>query len=218
MSSSIIFKDRSDAGKKLAELLSEFKNTGAIVLALPRGGVVVGQEIAKILRLPLDIIVTRKIGAHGNDEYAIGAIDINGNGIWNEAEREYADPKWLERKVAKEKEEALRRWSAYRKGRGALDLKNKTAIIVDDGIATGLTMQAAVAHAKNAGADKVVVAVPVASSESVRVIKKAADVRVFETPVFFSAIGEWYEDFPQVSDDEVISALTNSLAPTPTFR
>lgn len=149
-----VFKNRTEAGKKLAELLNDFKNTNAIVLALPRGGVVVAKEIAMALNLPLDIIVTRKIGAPGNNEYAIGAIDINGTGSWNEAEREYVDKKWLEHKVALEKEEALRRWSTYRKGMGSLNLKSKKVIIVDDGIATGLTMQAAVAYAKTEGAEE----------------------------------------------------------------
>ena len=209
MSSSTIFKDRIEAGKRLAEVLSEFKNSDAIVLALPRGGVVVAKEVARELGLPLDIIVTRKIGAPGNDEYAIGAIDITGAGVWNEAERAYVDPKWLEHKIESEKKEAMRRFETYRKGMGALNLKNKTVIIVDDGIATGLTMQAAVAYSKREGALKVVVAVPVASTESVRALKSVAEVRILETPIFFSAVGEWYEDFPQVSDEEVISALAS---------
>lgn len=209
-----IFKNRTEAGKKLAEALSDFKNTDTIVLALPRGGVVVAREIANELNLPLDIIVTRKIGAPGNDEYAIGAIDITGSGVWNEAERAYVDPKWLEHKIESERKEAIRRFEIYRKGMGHLNLKNKTVIIVDDGIATGLTMQSAVAYAKHEGAKKAVVAVPVASSESVRAIKKDAEVRVLETPIFFSAVGEWYEDFPQISDQEVVSALVR----TPIFR
>lgn len=209
-----IFKNRAEAGRKLAETLSDFKNVDAIVLALPRGGVVVAKEVASGLNLPLDIIVTRKIGAPGNDEYAIGAIDITGSGVWNEAERAYVDLKWLEHKIESEKKEAIRRFETYRKGMGNLNLKNRTVIIVDDGIATGLTMQSAVAYAKKEGAKKVVVAVPVASPESVRSIKKGAEVRVLESPIFFSAVGQWYEDFPQISDDEVVSML----ARTPIFR
>lgn len=204
-----VFKNRTESGKKLADALREFKNTNAIVLALPRGGVVVAKEVARELNLPLDIIVTRKIGAPGNDEYAIGAIDKNGNGVWNETERAYVDKKWLEHKVVKEKDEALRRWNTYRKGMGSLDLKNKTAIIVDDGIATGLTMQAAVAYAKHEGVKKVVVAIPVASAESLRALKNEAKLYVLEAPIFFFAVGEWYEDFPQVSDEEVISILAS---------
>lgn len=202
-----IFKNRAEAGKKLAAILSEFKNSDAIILALPRGGVVVADEVAKILNLPLDIIVTRKIGAPGNDEYAIGAIDILGNGIFNELEKQNVDKKWIEHKIASEKEEANRRWKTYRVGREALNLKGKTVIIVDDGIATGLTMQAAVAYAKNEGAGKIVVAIPVGSTEAVRALKAIVVVFVLETPVFFSAVGEWYEEFPHISDKEVIERL-----------
>lgn len=214
MSSSVIFKDRQEAGKKLALLLDKYKGTDAIVLALPRGGVVIGKEVAEALNLPLDIIVTRKIGAPGNDEYAIGAIDINGNGVWNENERPYVDKIWLENKIKKETREAERRWNTYRKGMGPLELKGKTVIIADDGIATGLTMQAAVAYAKQANAKEVVVAVPVASMEAIGILKRVAKVYVIEIPVFFSAVGEWYEYFPQVSDQEVVSML----ATTPTFH
>lgn len=204
-----VFKNRTEAGKKLAPLLGEYRGTDAIILALPRGGIIIGREISKALGLPLDIIVTRKIGAPGNDEYAIGAIDINGNGVWNEAERANVDPKWLEHKVESEKKEAIRRFETYRKGMASQDLKGKTAIIVDDGIATGLTMQSAVAYAKHEGAEKVVVAVTVASSESVQTLKSNAEVFVLESPVFFSAVGQWYEDFQQVTDDEVIEILLN---------
>lgn len=98
-----IFKNRAEAGKKLAALLNNYKYTNSIVLALPRGGIIVGKEVAQELSLPLDIIVTRKIGAPGNNEYAIGAIDINGNGVWNESERAYVDKKWLENKITEEK-------------------------------------------------------------------------------------------------------------------
>lgn len=207
MSSPIIFKDRREAGKKLAELLGESQGSNAIVLGLPRGGVIVAKEVAKALNLPLDIIVTRKIGAPENDEYAIGAIDLNGNGVWNESERARVDKKWLKNKVASEKKEAGRRWGIYRKGMGPLELKGKIVIIVDDGIATGLTMRAAVAYVREQAAKKIVVAIPVASGESVRDIKKYAEVRVVETPTFFSAVGEWYEGFPQVTDEEVIEIL-----------
>lgn len=209
MSSPIIFKDRTEAGKKLAEVLKEFENSEAVVLALPRGGVIVAKEISDTLHLPLDIIVTRKIGAPGNDEYAIGAIDLDGNGVWNEAERAYTDKAWLENKVRAEKQEAERRWETYRKGRGVLDLKDKTVIIADDGIATGLTMRAAVGYAKNHGAAKIIIVAPVASADTTRTLEETADdVRILETPIFFSAVGEWYESFPQIPDHEVIELLS----------
>lgn len=204
-----VFKNRAEAGKKLAALLAEFKNTNTVVLAIPRGGVVVGKEIARELGLPLDIIVTRKIGAPGNDEYAIGAIDILGNSIFGAGEKELVDKKWLENKIVTEKKEAERRWSTYRKGMARQGLKGKTVIIVDDGIATGLTMQVAVTYTKQSGAEKIIVATPVASAESVHSIKNMAEVRVIETPIFFGAVGEWYKDFPQVSDKEVIDALAS---------
>src|SRR3989344_2605378 len=202
-----IFKDRTEAGKKLAEVLGEFKNTNAVVLALPRGGVAVGAEVAHTLNLPLDIIVTRKIGAPGNSEYAIGAIDIEGNGVFNESETANVDKKWLENEIAKEKKEAERRWKEYRGTRGPLDLANKTAIIVDDGIATGMTMKAAVRYVKKLGAQKIVVAVPVASTDSIQELKKEAEVRTLETPALFFAVGQFYKDFPQVEDTQVKSIL-----------
>jgi len=203
-----IFKDRTEAGGKLAEVLGEFKDTNAVVLALPRGGVAVGAEVAHALGLPLDIIVTRKIGAPGNEEYAIGAIDIEGNGVWNEVEKAQVDKAWLEKKVAEEKTEAERRWKEYRGTRGQLDLAGKTAVIIDDGIATGMTMQAAVRYAKKLGAKRVVVAVPVAPPSSLEVIKQEAEVHALKAPGLFFAVGQFYEDFPQVSDKEVIALLS----------
>jgi len=205
-----IFKNRTEAGKKLADVLSEFKDTNAIVLALPRGGVVVGAKVAHALNLPLDIIVTRKIGAPGNPEYAIGAIDIEGNGVFNESEKANVDKEWLKEEIAKEKKEAERRWHEYRGARGPLELMNKTAIIVDDGIATGMTMKAAIRYAKASGAHNVVVAVPVAALDSAQTLKTEAEVRTLETPALFFAVGQFYEDFPQITDEEVISTLSSS--------
>lgn len=209
MSSSQIFKNRIEAGQKLATLLDDCRNADAIVLAIPRGGVIVAKEIAREFGLPLDIIVTRKIGAPEYDEYAIGAIDMLGNGIFDETEKARVDKKWLENKILAEKKEAERRWGTYRKGKGDLDLRGKTAIIVDDGIATGLTMEVAIDYAKREGAQKVIIAVPVASPDTVHKLKNKAEVRVLETPTFFSAVGEWYEYFPQVSDEEVVRALAS---------
>jgi predicted phosphoribosyltransferase len=205
-----IFKDRTEAGKKLAGLLSEFKGTNSIILALPRGGVVVGAEVAHALNLPLDIIVTRKIGAPENPEYAIGAINMEGNGIFNESETANVDQEWLKKEIAKEKKEAERRWKEYRGIRGPLELAGKTTIILDDGIATGMTMQAAVRYAKKLGVQKVIIAVPVAPLSTVAELKQEADVRTLETPALFFAVGQFYEDFPQVTDEEVITILQNA--------
>lgn len=203
-----MFKDRIEAGKRLAVLLSEFKGTNSAILAIPRGGVIIGKEVADTLKLPLDLIVTRKIGAPENEEYAIGAIDMDGEGIFNEQEKARVNPQWLVEKILAEKEEAVRRWNAYRKGRGPLELRGKTAIIVDDGIATGLTIKAAVQYAKKSGAQKVVIASPVASHETVKELEKDAEIKIIATPSPFFAVGQFYQNFPQVSDEEVISILT----------
>lgn len=203
-----LFKDRQEAGQKLARILEDFKNKDAIVLALPRGGVVVGAEISKALSLPLDVVVTRKIGSPESEEYAIGAIDIDGDGVWNEAELGDVNKEWLDKEIEKEKQEAQRRQNLYRQDRTPLNLKDKIAVIVDDGIATGLTMRAAIRYARKIGAQKVVVATPMASQGIINEIKKEADeVRVLETPSFFWAIGQFYENFPQVEDEEVINIL-----------
>lgn len=199
----------------MAKILEDFKGKNAVVLALPRGGVVVGAKIAKVLDLPLDIIVVRKIGSPESEEYAIGAVDIDGDGVWNEEESKRVNKEWLARKIQKEKEEAQRRFDLYRQGRAPLDLKDKIAIIVDDGIATGLTIKSAIKYAKKLGAQKVVVASPVAPQETVDDLKKEVDstgspqaeIRVLETPTFFFAIGQFYETFPQVEDEEVIKIL-----------
>lgn len=199
-----IFKDRNEAGQKLAELLQEFKDTNAIVLAIPRGGIVIGKEVAEILNLPLDIIVTRKVGAPMNQEYAIGAVDIDGDCVYNEDALSGIDIHCAELEKEKELKEARRRWELYRAGREPLTLDGKTAIIVDDGMATGMTVQSAVNYAKKLKANRIVVASPVAPPEIVEKLKKEMDLRVLKTPSDFFAIGAFYEDFPQVSDEEVI--------------
>lgn len=205
----MIFKNRIEAGQKLAEKLGAYKNKkDAIVLALPRGGVVLGAEIAKILDLPLDIIVPRKIGHPENPEYAIGAITETGEGIFNEAERARVDPKWLEGEIEKEKKEAQRRLKTYRGDRPPLNLKNKTVLIIDDGIATGLTMRAAIVSVRAQNPKKTVVAVPVSAQDSAETIKKEADdLVVLNTPLFFGAVGAFYENFPQTEDEEVVRLL-----------
>ena len=206
-----VFKNRVEAGKKLAEILESFRGTDAIVLGLPRGGVIVAKEIAHALNLPLDIIVTRKIGAPDNEEYAIGAIDLDGDGIWNEYEVSFVDKQWLAEKVAQEKAEAKRRQTLYRHGRSPLNLSKKIVIIVDDGIATGHTIHAALRYAKKQGAKKIIIATPVAHPLVKSDLEETVEVYTLETPPVFSSVGQWYKDFPQVEDDEVIKAL----APTP---
>lgn len=205
-----MFMDRQEAGRALAKKLAPYRGTDAIVLALPRGGVVTGEGIAKALALPLDIVAVRKIGHPVSAEYAIGAVDENGTTILNEAETKSIDQSWLKSEIELEKKEAERRSITYRDGRQPLPLMGKTAIIVDDGIATGLTMRLAVRSAKKQDAAKVIVAVPVAPAESLRALQMegADEIIVIEPPEEFAgAVGAHYVRFDQVEDAEVVKLL-----------
>lgn len=203
----MIFQDRRSAGKQLAEKLLEFKdNPQAIVLGLPRGGVITADEVAKILNLPLDILVTRKIGAPQSAELAIGAITEDGQPILNDdlIEALEIQPEYVDSEIEKQKQEAKRRLEKYRQGRGVLDLKNKIAILVDDGIATGSTMLAAVDSAETKGAAKIIVASPVIAADAADRFKVlATEVVCLDKPTYFEAIGQFYESFEQTTDEEV---------------
>jgi len=207
----MIFKDRTAAGEKLAEALTQYKNAqDTIILALPRGGVAVGFEVARALNLPLDIVVPRKIGAPGNPEFAIGAITETGEGIFDEQTiTAYGiSQNYINETVKEEKAEALRRLKTYRGSRPPLNLTGKTVVIVDDGLATGLTMRAAIKTIKNKNAKKIIVAIPVGPPDTIETIKKEADgVVCLDTPVFFGAVGAFYEEFGQTTDEEVIELL-----------
>jgi len=207
----MIFKDRAEAGRKLAEVLGKYKNEPeTVVLFLPRGGVVLAVEVARALNLPMDLVVPRKIGAPGHEEYAIGAITESGEGIFNEAELENLGigQEYLDKTVAAEKKEAERRLRTYRGDRPPLDLAGKTVIIIDDGIATGLTMRAAIKSVQAKGASKVVVAIPVAARDSLDIIKQGVDeVICLNVPPFFGAVGAFYEVFEQVEDEEVVRLM-----------
>jgi predicted phosphoribosyltransferase len=205
----MLFKDRQDAGKKLAEALKKYKNAPeTIILALPRGGVVVGFEIAKALNLPLDIVVSRKIGAPGNPEYAIGAITETGDAILNENEIKYIDKEWLKEEIKKEKKEAQRRFMIYRAG-SPLQIKNTTVILVDDGLATGYTMRAAITSIRNRKPAKIIVAMPHGAKDSIEIIRNKVDeVVVLYKPIIYWAVGNYYKEFSQTSDEEVIKLLS----------
>lgn len=205
-----MFQDRNEAGILLAKKLEKYKNTNAIVAALPRGGVVLGHAIARSLSLPLDIISTRKIGHPTSPEYAIGAVDEDGAHILNQTETVSINKQWLQEEIAKQREEAGRRSTLYRKGMKRLNLAGRVVIIVDDGIATGFTMRLAVKVAQKQQPERVVVAVPVAPSESIHeLIKEGADeVIVLDEPEeFMGAVGAHYMEFEQVDDKEVIRLL-----------
>lgn len=205
----MIFKDRIEAGKKLADALKTYKRArGTIVLGLPRGGVLVAAEVARILELPLDIVVPRKIGAEGNPEYAIGAITETGAVVWNEIEQRQADPEYLQKVIAQERAEAERRLTVYRGKREKRAVKGKIVILVDDGVATGLTMRAAIKFLREEEPSKIIVAVPHGAADSIFKLKEEADeVVALYAPNFYGAVGAFYESFSQVSDEEVVEAL-----------
>lgn len=207
-----MFTNRKEAGQRLAEALGAYAGkSDTVVLALPRGGVAVGFEAARALHLPFDIVVARKIGAPGNPEYAIGAITETGDAILNEDEARHIDKEWLAQAMAEEKKEARRRLQTYRGGRPALVLRNKTIIIIDDGIATGYTMRAAVASVKARRAAKIVVAVPHGAADSIeRIRREVEEVVALDTPEMYFAVGAHYRDFPQVEDKEVIALLSEA--------
>lgn len=206
-----MFKDRCDAGKKLVSHLSHYLNDpNAIVLGLPRGGVIVAYEVAKELHLPLDITCPRKIGAPSNPELAIGAITETGEGVFDEHLITYlsVSQNYILQAIEKEKKIAQQRLILYRKNRMKISLEGKTAILVDDGLATGSTMRAAIKSVRAQGAGKVVVAIPVSPPDTYDLIQNEADeIICLDTPFNFSAVGQFYENFSQTEDEEVVQTL-----------
>ena len=203
------FSDRIEAGKKLALALKDFKGNG-IVLAIPRGGVVVGYVIAEKLGLTLDVIIPRKIGAPNNPELAIGAVAEDGTTILDNNLIRYlgVSPKYIKEETERQKQEIHRRLELYRQDARYPDVKGLDVIIVDDGIATGSTMKAALASVKNRGAASVTVAIPVGPPQTIEELEKLADrVVALYTPGFFQAIGQFYSDFSQTEDEEVNKLL-----------
>lgn len=201
----MLFKNRTEAGQKLAELLSDYASEDVIVYALPRGGVILGAEIAKVLHAPLDLIITRKIGHPSNPEYAVCALAEDGAPICNQSELERLGHHWLEEEKHKAREEIQRRREEYVGGTTQLDIKGKTAIIVDDGIATGLTMIASIEEMKLHEPKEIVVAIPIVPYLTSLKLEGMVDkvVCVEATREFLGAVGAYYEDFTQVDDEEV---------------
>ncbi|SFP46167.1 phosphoribosyltransferase [Hydrogenimonas thermophila] len=209
-----MFKDRVDAGKKLAEKLKElepFENS--IILALPRGGVPVAYEVAKILNIPLDVIIVRKLGAPLNEEFAIGSL-VEGNPervILNEdvIRKLGIEKKYLDEVINKERNELHRREELYRKSQNILStIKNKKVILIDDGVATGYTIKAALTAIREQEPSSIIVALPVAPLDALRELDRLADqVIILETPEPFWAVGAHYKYFNQTSDTEVVKLL-----------
>lgn len=209
----MFFQDRADAAEKILPKLNKFKRKRKlVVIGIPRGGVPLAEKIADEINQPLDIIVTRKIGAPFNKEYAIGAITEEGTPIFDESNKRAADvsENYLEDEIETQQEEIDRRLRKYRGQKEPLNLDGKTALIVDDGVATGNTMKATIKSAQEKGADKIVVAVPVGAPDTIDELEDLADeVICLEQPDRFGAIGKFYYNFDQVSDEEVINALNN---------
>jgi putative phosphoribosyl transferase len=201
----IRFKDRKEAGKELANQMSSFRGSNAVILAIPRGGVPVGFEIAKELQLPLDIVLSKKIGHPENPEYAIGAVSLDTEII----DRDLDIPdSYIYQEIQRIKQILRQRYDLFESQLEMLQLKDRDIILVDDGIATGSTLLVCISMIRKFKPSRVIVAVPVIPADRVNVFKKACDQLIFlHAPDFFSAVGEFYKEFNQVEDEEVIRLL-----------
>jgi putative phosphoribosyl transferase len=216
-----MFHDRRHAGELLAGLLEGYRGRGrTVVLGLPRGGVVVAAALARALALSLDVFVVRKLGAPSQPELAVGAVATGGLVVLDDeaiATMRISRAS-LEAAIAREREEVNRREQAYRAGRPALELFEQTVLLVDDGVATGYTMLAAVRAVRQLRPDRIVVAVPVASTEAVEMLRLVAEeVFCVLVPRRLMAVGQFYEDFRQTTDDEVLCALREDTLPSPGY-
>jgi predicted phosphoribosyltransferase len=209
-----MFRDRAEAGERLAATIRGREPGPVVVLGIPRGGVIVAEAVARELGAPLDVVVPRKIGAPGNPELAVGAI-APGVQVWDERliSRLRVPREHLRERVEAEEAEIERRTERFRSGRPPVELAGTTALVVDDGLATGATAAAAARWARARGAARVVIAVPVAPPETVRRLELEADeVLVLSAPEGFRAVGEWYRRFGQTTDDEVVAAMERAGA------
>ena len=203
-----IYKNRTDAGKSLGLALKKYASPHTIILTLPRGGVVVACEVAHELHAPLSLVIAQKVGHPVSPEYAIAAINKDGLCIENELETHGISQEWFEKEKKIKQKEAQRRYKTYLSDNNRVCLTNKDVIIIDDGIATGLTMQCAIEEVRREKPKTIIVAAPVISPHTAKKIRGLVDkVIALQEPISFSAVGQYYEDFPQVSDDEVINIL-----------
>jgi putative phosphoribosyl transferase len=204
------FRDRGDAGRKLAVELAAVADEQPVIVALPRGGVPIAAEVARELKAPLEILAVRKLGAPGNPELGVGAIAEDGTAVLDHrsAGAVGMTQSLLDDTVARETDELRRRVDRYRDGRAPMSVSGRTVVIVDDGLATGLTNLAAVRAMRKRGAERIIVAVPVGSGESVSMLAKEADrVLCLMIPRQLFGVGMWYDDFAPVSDEEVLALL-----------
>jgi predicted phosphoribosyltransferase len=207
----VIFSDRREAGRKLGEALGP--RPGALILGIPRGGVIVAREVADVTGGELDVIVTRKLGAPMNPELGIGAVAPDGTTVLDErlVSALGVSEEYIAKEVARQVEEIHRRLEIYRRDRRPLQPEGRECVVVDDGVATGGTAEVALRSLRKQGASKVTLAVPVAPVEAIGRLEAASDeVVCLATPSPFAAVGQWYVRFEQVSDEEVLDALGGS--------
>jgi putative phosphoribosyl transferase len=211
-----MFRDRSAAGIRLAERLRQYQDRNdALILALPRGGVVTGYELARALNLRLDVLIVRKIGYPGQPELALGAVSETGTVVLNQSivSSGVLSKEFIPTEIEHQKQEIARRIAMYRSGKGLDNLEGKTVILVDDGVATGATIKAAIGTLKQENLAKLVVALPVGPPETIHSFKTMVDeVICLDTPLPFIAVGNHYQDFAQVSDEEVVDLLKKAAA------
>ncbi|MFC5277175.1 phosphoribosyltransferase [Halorubrum rubrum] len=205
-----MFKNRIDAGQQLARILGDHDTEADVVLAIPRGGLPIGRVVANSLQIPLDIVSARKIGAPQNPELAVGAVASDGTVWLNESligELKLGDT-YLQDQIERQRQAALDKVKRYRGERPPLEYSGKTVLIVDDGVATGATTIACIRQIKNAGAERVILAIPVAPPETIEKLQSEADeVICVESPPHFGAVGQFYESFEQVSDERAKACL-----------
>lgn len=210
-----MFKDRFDAGQKLAEQLQKYKdNSNAVILAIPRGALQIGSVLSHELRLPLDVMLTKKIGYPGNPEYAIGAVSLDSIVIDKRAiEFSGLMETYLKNEISHIRQLLRARSQEYHKLRSPLSLENKIVIVTDDGIATGKTLDVTIDLIKKQKPDKIIIAVPVASKEALQSIKKKVDELIcLEAPDYFLGVSQAYNNFDQVDDEQAIQLLQGSYS------
>ncbi len=205
-----MFSNRIQAGEALSAKLSSYRGTTSVVMGLARGGVVVAGQLARALGTPLDVVVVKKIGSPYEPELALGAVAPDGvtHVDWRMAHRMAADEEYIKTQIAELNDQIREKTLLYRKGKKPLSLKDKTVILVDDGAATGATMEVAIKWVRAKAAKKIIVALPVAPPETVAHIKpEVSEVVVLETPENLGSVGQFYQSFEQVSDEEVVKLL-----------
>ncbi len=209
------FKNRKEAGRLLAQKLKKYEEKNVVVLALPRGGVPLAFEVASALHAPLDLVFAHKIGHPLQEEYAIAAISESGYLVGNSAELKQVQSKWLEEQKNHTLTVIKKRRHLYLPGRQPINLKNKIAIIVDDGIATGLTMLAAIEEIKHQQPEKIIVAIPMSPQSTADTLLQKADevvaLRMDPDFLFLGSVGSYYEDFFPVTDEEVIKLVQKPI-------